>query len=107
MQIPAFSSCKIQESYWRHGVSTLTNDLVEQVCATGVRFARRMFYVSLSDGREIGMPLDKVEWLKWLANVTQEQCSRWSAEPGGFAIHWEDLDDGIEVCRLLGAEPFA
>ena len=84
-----------------------TQSLVEQVCATGVRFAGRMFYVSLSDGREIGIPLDNVEWLRWLANATPEQRSKWSVEPGGFAIYWEDLDDGIEVCRLLGAEPFA
>jgi hypothetical protein len=86
---------------------TLTNNLTEQVCATGVRFDGRMLYVSLSDGRDIGIPPDKVEWLKWLANATPEQRAKWSVEPGGFAIYWEDLDDGIEVCRLLGAEPFA
>ncbi|HJW85584.1 MAG TPA: DUF2442 domain-containing protein [Candidatus Brocadiaceae bacterium] len=45
--------------------------------------------------------------MRWLANATPEQRSRWSIEPGGFAIYWEDLDDGIEVCRLLGVEPFA
>lgn len=86
---------------------TLTNNLAEQVRATGVRFVGRMFYISLSDGRDIGIPLDSVEWLSWLANATPEQRSRWSVEPGGFAIYWEDLDDGIEVCRLLGTQPLA
>lgn len=84
---------------------TLTNKLAEQVHATGVRFVERMFYVSLSDGRDIGIPLDNVEWLSWLANATSEQQARWSIDPGGFAIYWEDLDDGIEVCHLLGTQP--
>jgi hypothetical protein len=42
-----------------------------------------------------------------LVNATDEQRARWSLEPGGFAIYWEDLDDGIEVSRLLDLQPFS
>lgn len=73
----------------------------QHVAATGVRFAGDMLYVSLSDGREIGVPVNRVRWLDWLARATPEQRSRWSIEPRGFAIYWEDLDDGIEVDHLL------
>lgn len=79
----------------------------ERVCATGVRFVGDMLQVSLSDGREIGVPLDRVEWLGWLVKATPRQRSRWSIEPGGLAIYWEDLDDGIEVRHLLGMQPLA
>jgi len=36
-----------------------------------------------------------------------EQRANWSLEPGGFAIYWNDLDDGIEICHLLGMQPVA
>lgn len=78
-----------------------------QVGATGARFDGDMLYVALSDGREIGIPLRQVEWLRWLADATPQQRSRWSIEPGGFALYWEELDDGIEVGHLLGPEPLA
>lgn len=77
----------------------------EQICARGVRFVDNMLYVSLSDGCEISLPIDQIEWLDWLAKATSEQRAMWSIEPGGFAIYWEDLDDGIEVCHLLGMQP--
>jgi hypothetical protein len=33
------------------------------------------------------------------------QRANWKLEPGGYAIYWEDLDDGIEVCHLLDLQP--
>lgn len=63
--------------------------------------------VSLSDGREIVVPTEKIEWLQWLAKATPRQRANWSLEPGGFAIYWNDLDDGVEICHLLGMEPVA
>ena len=63
--------------------------------------------VLLNDGREIILPLAEVPWLKWLAKATPKQRANWSLEPGGFAIYWPDLDDGIEVCHLLNLQPIA
>lgn len=76
----------------------------EQVAATKVRFEGDILYISLSDGREISLPIDRIDWLKWLAKATPEQRANWSLEPGGYAIYWEDLDDGIEVCHILTTE---
>ena len=39
------------------------------------------------------------------AQSTPEQRQNWSLEPGGYAIYWEDLDDGLEVAHLLGLQP--
>ncbi|MDA0242019.1 MAG: DUF2442 domain-containing protein [Chloroflexi bacterium] len=84
---------------------TLTSNLIEeheeQVAATGVRFDGRKLIVALSDGREIALPLDKFAWLSWLTNATPAQQANWSLEPDGYAVYWEELDDGFEVEHIL------
>jgi hypothetical protein len=74
------------------------------VTATSVRFDHNLLYVALSDGREISILLDAVYWLAWLHRATDEQRANWSIEPGGFAVYWQELDDGIELCHLLSLE---
>ena len=86
---------------------TSVNKAIEQVAATNARFEGNMLYILLSDGREVRLPLDRIDWLAWLAKATPEQRGNWSLEPGGYAIYWEDLDDGIEVCHILTLEPLA
>jgi len=87
---------------------TSANKVVsEQVAATNVRFEKNVLYVTLSDGREVSLPIDRIEWLEWLAKATTEQREKWSLEPGGYAIYWEELDDGIEVGHILAMEPLA
>lgn len=75
------------------------------VRATNVRFAGDMLYVTLSDGREVGLSLQRTKWLKWLARATPRQRNHWTIEPLGDAIYWSELDDGIEVYHLLSAQP--
>jgi hypothetical protein len=87
---------------------TSANKVVsEQVTAINVRFEENNLYISLSDGREMNLPIKRIEWLNWLATATPEERANWSLEPGGYAIYWEDLDDGIEVCHILAMEPLA
>jgi hypothetical protein len=88
-------------------MGTLANKVTERVRATGVRFVENILFVSLADGREINVPIDRVEWLKWLAKAKPEQRAKLSPEPGGYAIYWDDLDDGVEICHLLGVQPVA
>jgi hypothetical protein len=84
-------------------MSTLAAKVIEPiVSATGVHFVNNVLCVSLNDGREISVPIDKISWLDWLAKATPEQRMNWTLEPDGFAIYWEDLDDGIEITHLLG-----
>jgi hypothetical protein len=86
---------------------TLTNSKAQTVFATGVRFDKNMLYVSLNDNREICLPVDRMDWLDWLAKATPQQRANWSLESGGFAIYWDDLDDGIEVCHILSMHPLS
>jgi hypothetical protein len=86
-------------------MNTLAAKNTEQVQAKGVRFTSGTLHVRLDDGREISLPLTEVPWLKWLVKATPKQRANWSLEPGGYAIYWPDLDDGIEVRHLLDAQP--
>ena len=72
-----------------------------------MRFLADLLYVSLSDGREIALNLKRVAWLRWLLKATPAERAAWSIEPRGFAIYWNELDDGIEVRHLLGTQPIA
>lgn len=85
----------------------LVDNTMTRVGATAARFIGNVLSLSLNDGRELNVPIDKIEWLSWLKNATAEQRSKWSIEPGGFAIYWEELDDGIEICHLLDMQPLA
>lgn len=86
---------------------TSANNIDTQVQAKNVRFEGNTLRILLSDGREISLPIDQMDWLKWLANATQEQRSKWTIEPRGFAVYWEELDDGFEIEHLLSLQPLA
>jgi hypothetical protein len=90
-----------------HGMTTSTRNRTSLVGATDVHFTGTKMRVSLSDGREITVPTEKIKWLRWLAKATPRQRAKWSLEPGGFAIYWNDLDDGVEICHLLATQPMA
>ena len=66
--------------------------------AIDVRFTRSMLYISLADGREIGVPLSR---FPWLSQATPKQRAAWHIEPQGFAVYWDELDDGIEIDHLM------
>ena len=85
-------------------MNTLISKTAEAVTAEDVRFVGDKLVVKLSDRRELSVPYKKIPWLKWLAKGTPKQRADWVLEPGGYAIYWEQLDDGVEICHLLGVE---
>jgi hypothetical protein len=78
--------------------------LSEQVGATKVKFQENRLHVALNDGREISLPIDRIEWLRWLTKATPDQRANWSLEPGGYAIYWEDLDNRIVPVYSMSKE---
>lgn len=83
---------------------TSTDEITREVTAIGVHFIADRLLISLSDGREVSVPIGEIQWLDWLAKATPEQRTAWTIEPRGFAIYWEGLDDGIEISHLLGMQ---
>jgi hypothetical protein len=72
---------------------------IAELRATGAWFADDLFYLRLSDGREIGAP---IAWFPRLASATPEQRANWRLIGRGVGIHWPDIDEDISVLGLLG-----
>jgi hypothetical protein len=88
-------------------MTILVDNVETMVSATAVSFTDNTLHVTLNDGRIISLPLEKIEWLDWLAQATPEQRQAWEIEPGGYAVYWNNLDDGVEVAHLLAIQPLA
>ena len=56
----------------------------------------------LSDGRSISVPLT---WFPRLLNATPEERNNWRLIGGGDGIHWEDLDEDINIEGLIAGRP--
>ncbi len=72
--------------------------LAASALAVSVRFSSDMLYVQLSDGREVGVPL---EWFPSLRDATADQRANWRLIGRGIGIHWEELDEDLSVEGLL------
>ena len=63
---------------------------------TSVRFEGDKFWVELSDGRTLGVPL---RWFPVLQAATDEQRAQvWFSSRG---LHWDEIDEDISVDGLL------
>lgn len=57
-----------------------------------------MMWVSLADGRKLGVPL---AYFPRLMRAKPEQLERYEFSGGGTGIHWDELDEDISVSGLL------
>jgi hypothetical protein len=61
-----------------------------------IRFDEDSFWVDLSDGRVLGVPL---AWFPRLLNASPEQREQVRISTRG--LHWEALDEDISIAGLL------
>ena len=66
------------------------------ISAERVSFDGDSMWVSLSDGRVLGVPL---AWFPRLCGASAEALQQYELTVGG--IHWEALDEDISVAGLL------
>ncbi len=69
--------------------------MTSSVSAMSVRFDADDMWVSLSDGRTLGVPL---AWFPRLLHATPEQRDTCRVSRRG--LHWEALDEDISVAGL-------
>ena len=67
--------------------------------ATRVHFDADSMWVSLTDGRVVGVPL---AWFPRLLHATGAQRERVRISPRG--LHWEALDEDISIAGLLAGQ---
>lgn len=78
-------------------MNTLTRK-PETVFATTVWFGDSKLYVRLTDGREVGVPID---WYPRLRDASEEARNNWRLVGRGQGIHWEDVDEDLSVAGFL------
>lgn len=66
------------------------------ISAESVKFDDNQMWVSLSDGRVIGVPL---AWFPKLMNASKKDKD--AVEVSAFGLHWVKLDEDISVEGLL------
>ncbi|MCK5521569.1 MAG: DUF2442 domain-containing protein [Thiomargarita sp.] len=66
--------------------------------AKNVEFDSNMMWVELIDGRKLGIPL---AYFPRLLNATPEQCQLYEMSGGGSGLHWDQIDEDINVENLL------
>lgn len=72
--------------------------LAIEASATKVWFDEYNMWVSLSDGRQLSVPL---EYFPRLLNAKPSQREKYILSGNGTGIHWEELDEDISVPGLL------
>lgn len=68
------------------------------ISATELDFDSSMMWVTLADGRKLGVPL---AYFPRLLAATPEQRQHYEFSGGGTGIHWDELDEDISVQGLL------
>jgi hypothetical protein len=66
--------------------------------ATDLSFDANMMWVTLADGRKLGVPL---AYFPRLLAASPEQLQRFEFSGNGSGIHWDELDEDISVQGLL------
>ena len=69
-----------------------------EVLASRVWVDRRIVFVELTDGRQLGFPADRFDRL---SQATDEQLRNVSLRLNGVALRWEELDEDITVRGVL------
>lgn len=69
---------------------------------TGVEVSDDDLTVSLSDGRDVTVPLS---WYPRLSHAKVEHRRVWELIGAGHGIHWPELDEDISVDNLLLGQP--
>lgn len=66
--------------------------------AKALRFDDDMMYVTLLDGRLIGVP---IIWFPLLHEASAVEREKYEIGGGGVSLHWPDIDEDISVAGLL------
>lgn len=74
------------------------NTLVFEPRASKVSFDKHNMWVSLSDGRQMGVPM---AYFPRLLHATPSQRENYIISGGGTGLHWDELDEDISVKNLL------
>ncbi|MFH1541414.1 MAG: DUF2442 domain-containing protein [Elusimicrobiota bacterium] len=79
-------------------MNTLIAEQIKAPIITFVRFLKNVMVISLSDGRTLSIP---IAWYSKLSKATEKQLKHFEISPGGYGIHWSDIDEDLSVWGFL------
>jgi hypothetical protein len=74
------------------------NSFAGEIRAQKVWFDENNMWLLFTDGRQLSVPL---AYFPRLRQATTEQRNRFEMSGGGYGIHWEELDEDINIPNLL------
>jgi hypothetical protein len=84
--------------FWRNGMTSTARKINEYPAITKVHCDDDKITAAMSDGREISIPL---AWSSRLLKATPQQRGNLEVSPGGYGIHWPDIDEDISVKAFI------
>jgi len=72
--------------------------LIASATAQKITFDKNYMWVTLNDGRVLGVPL---AYFPRLAQATAKQKKNYSFSGNGKGAHWEDIDEDILIPALF------
>lgn len=75
-----------------------TTRLSVEAVATRTWVEKRMIFVELTDGRQIGFPADRFHIL---SQASDDELQQVTLRLNGYALRWENLDEDITVQGIV------
>jgi len=92
------NNCLPARPCWKNGTDRPPKIHGMSTSATELSFDSGMMWVSLADGRKLGVPL---AYFPLLLAATPDQLKNFELSGRGTGIHWDELDEDISVEGLL------
>lgn len=64
----------------------------------GLTIEENQISAQMSDGRQVSIP---IAWFPRLLAASKEQLKKFEISPGGYGIHWPEIDEDISVKSFL------
>jgi len=71
---------------------------IDELAIKQVQVSDKMLTAHINDGRIVSIPL---EWFPRLSNANDTQRRNFEISPGGYGIHWPDVDEDISIKAFL------
>lgn len=67
---------------------------IDELAIQKVSISDKMLTAHISDGRTVSIP---IEWFPRLKHANESQLQNFEISPGGYGIHWPDVDEDISI----------
>jgi len=70
----------------------------EELTIMDIRISDEMLIAHINDGRMVSIPIN---WFPRLSNANADQLQNFEISPGGYGVHWPDLDEDISIKSFI------